>query len=718
MTPAPVEFAPPETIHAMLNPATIAVVGASSDLSKWGGRPIKYLRKFGYTGQILPVNPKHSSILDLPCYARPADLPEDIDVALLAIPGDLVLGTLEELAARKCKSAFIFSSGFAELDAVGRERQEGIRAIARRTGLRVCGPNCLGFINIRDHIAAAATSALEMPQLLYEPISLISQSGAIGLASVLNRAHDAGIGFNLMISTGNEADLETADLIAYLVEEPNTRVIAIYSEGFHNGRRFLAALDLAAQRGKPVILLQAGRSEKAKQSTLSHTGLVAGKASVLQGVCRQKGVILARELDDLFEKAMLLARAPATVENRLGILTTSGGIASILSDLCGDYHLEIPLLSTATAESLHQILPAFNPVNNPLDITGQFAGDANLIWNCLKRLMTDPNIDVVLLALTIMNYVPLAEILLRQKGELMKPLVILATGGSLADAGVKRLEASQCFPVFRRADKCIEGLRDLFAFRHYQERIAVRNQAAVVARESHKVSTALGILDSSAHRTLSEHDSKRLVAEFNIPVARECVVHSLEQGLVFADEIGYPIVLKLHGAQFSHKTEVGGVRLNLRNSEELREAYYQLHVQLVAMGMEGDQQEFLVQEMVKGGVEVLAGVSYDAQFGPIVTLGPGGVLTNLLFGHVSRSAPLTYGEAEQMIRDSSVYPLLMGYRSKARADIMSLARLLVNLSDLALALEGVAREVDLNPVIVRPEGQGVVVVDALVVCAD
>ena len=652
-------LAPTATLDAMLKPNTIAVVGASRDQTKWGGKTLKFLKKFGYSGRIYPVNPKYEEIASLKCYASPLALPRDIDLAIVILPARLVPSTLEELAEAGVKTAIILSSGFAELDNEGEQRQELIRQLASRKGIRVCGPNGLGIINVKDRIPASPSSGLEVDELIFEPIGLISQSGAIGLAMTLNRAYDRGVGFSLLISTGNEADLETADFLAFLAREPNTKVIAIYSEGFHDGRRFLLALDKAISAGKPVILLKAGRSHIGQQVATSHTGMIAASTAVVEGVCRQKGVILARDFDDLFEKPMLFVRCPLPAGRRVGIVTTSGGIASILGDLFTEYGVEIPQFKPGTLKAMRQALPLFNSVGNPLDISGQYAGDAQMIWTCLSRALRDANVDLVVLTLTTPNYVPLAEILLAQP-PFVKPLVILAAGGSLADEGVRMIEKSQRFPVFRRADKLVEGIGDLMAYGAFVRENHGAGAAKEVLAPGPDTAAIVKRLEASSAKVLSEHESKELLVEYGVPITQEGVARSREEAVALANTIGYPVVLKIHGPELAHKTELGGVSVNISSDEELAFAYDELLTGVLKRRPDLEVEEVLVQQMIKDGMEVLAGVSYDPDFGPIVTCGLGGVLVHLTKGHVCRVAPLSFIDAQRMVQDSNLLQLLRG----------------------------------------------------------
>jgi acetate---CoA ligase (ADP-forming) len=701
-------FPPPEPVNrlrALLSPRSIAIIGASDDRTKWGGRTMRYLRKFGYSGEIYPVNPKHANVMGLRCYQNIHDLPVGVDLALVALPAHLVAGAVRELGDRGVKSAVIFGSGFGEGGMQGAALQQELKQAAAASGIRLCGPNCLGIINIRDRIVAAASSALEMSVLIDEPISIVSQSGAVGLGSVLNRGHDHGVGFCRMVSTGNEADLELADFIEYFVDDPATHVISFYAEGFQQGRRLLAAFHQALLAGKPVVGLVTGLTPEGRQVTASHTGLLAEDSRVITGVFRQFGVVRAMDLDDLYEKAATLIRC-RNGGPRLAAASSSGGIGALIADLCIAAGLTFPGLADQTQVRLRALLPSFNPVGNPLDISGQFASDAPLVFSCLDALLKDPNVETCILVLTYMRYEPLVDLLLQEQFRPAKPLLILFTGGSLSMPAVVRLERSQRFPVFWRADKCVEGAADLVRYRALHSRAGVRQAQGWVWPQN-----AVATPKSGLRNTLSEAESRILLRRYGVLGPRERIVHSRDEAIDAAAELGYPVVLKVHGSGIAHKTEINGVAVDLRSDHEVAEVFTRLASICQQLGR---PVEVLVQEMVRGVAEVLVGMTRTVRLGPVLSLAAGGTTVGLLGAPSFRAAPLQRQDVLDMIEDSGLAPILHGHRGRPAGDIAALVEVTLALNRMCLEGGGV-EEVDVNPLVVREVGQGAVAVDSLVV---
>jgi acetyltransferase len=446
-------------LRFLFNPRSIAIVGASDDLTRIGGLPIKFLRQHKYTGRIFPVNPKYREIAGLPCYPSLKEIPEAVDLALIGIPRHMVLGAMKDCAEKEIPFVILFSAGYAEVGEGGRKEQEELRRFVRAAGIRVVGPNCIGIVNAHDHVATSFTSGLEIDSLIPGAVGLVSQSGGIGNC-VLTRTYDRSIGLSYFISSGNELDLEISDFVDYLLDDERTKSIALLLEGLKDPLKFGRVADRALKAGKPVVALKVGRSEKGRQAAASHTGAMSGTDALYEGFFRQKGISRVFDVDELFETAHLFARYRPSRGNRLAILTTSGGSGALLADLASDHKLSLPAPSDQTREQLHDVIPAVAPIANPMDLTTQFMNDPEVIARYLRAFSGDENFDLLLLNVTFSasdRTLKFAEKIAEIQPSLPKPLVICWPVGNMARPGFTCLEKAG-IPLFFHPARCLSAI--------------------------------------------------------------------------------------------------------------------------------------------------------------------------------------------------------------------------------------------------------------------
>jgi acyl-CoA synthetase (NDP forming) len=436
-------------LELLFNPRSIAVVGASDDLTRIGGLPIKFLRQHKYPGKIFPVNPKYREIAGLRCYPTLKEIPEPVDLALIGIPRQLVFAAMKDCADKKIPFVILFSAGYAEMGEGGRKEQEELRRFVRSVGTRVVGPNCIGIVNTHDQVATSFTSGLEIDSLLPGAIGLITQSGGVGNC-VLTRTYDRSIGLSYFISSGNELDLEISDFVEYFLDDERTKSIALLLEDLKDPLKFSRVADRALEAGKPIVALKVGRSEKGRQAAASHTGAMSGSDALYEALFRQKGISRVFDVDELFEVAHLFASYPPPAGNRLAILSTSGGSGALLADLASDHDLSIPVPSSRTLEQLHDVVPAVAPIANPMDITTQFMNDPEVIARYLKAFAEDENFDLLLLNFTVSTSdrtLKVAEKIAALHPTLPKPLIFCWPVGNMARPGFSCLERAR-IPLF------------------------------------------------------------------------------------------------------------------------------------------------------------------------------------------------------------------------------------------------------------------------------
>jgi acetyltransferase len=703
------------SIHKMLNPRSIAVVGATPRL-QYGGRFLASALKANDRVRVYPVNPRYDEVMETKCYPSVSQLPEAPDVVGIVVRYDQVLDVLQESHRKGAGSAIVISAGFAERGIAERSQlQDRIGEFARDTGLRVSGPNCLGLANLKDDIWASSSSLGAVG--ISGPVGLVCQSGASAFGPFLHRAVDNGIGFSYVVSTGNEADLDFSDFVRYLLDDPDTKVIAGFVEGFKDARKFVEVAKLAAQRGKPVVLIKIGRSESGSRAARSHTAALTGVDAVYDAAMAQYGVIRVQDYDELLEVSQLLAQCPKPSKPGIAVVSHSGGISSLTADMCGQAGLELPPLTDRSRDGINDVLKGFGWAANPADVTGFAMGES--FPEIMSYMADQPEVGSLVVASAGAD--SQAEQVIAQRDRLLeapeglaKGLAFLWTGSRQATSGLTKLKEAQ-IPIFYTPNRLASGLRalqDYYFWSDHRGGEGFPATAGLTEQQQHTLEQLKGL----PRQTLSEHESKRLVSAWGVTVTREDIAASSQDAVAAARTLGYPVALKLDSPEFPHKTEAGVIRLGLNDDGSVREAYDEL--MSIANRSLGDSTAIngvLVQEMVSDAVEVIVGVSYDSQLGPVLMFGLGGVMVEVYQDTAFRLCPISRSEAVEMIQEVKGSKLLQGFRGRPPADVGALAETLVQVSHLAVQLEGELAELDVNPLMVLPSGQGVKAADALAV---
>jgi acyl-CoA synthetase (NDP forming) len=694
-----------------LKPRSVAVLGASERPSV-GRTIVENLQRIGFSGDVYPVNPRYETLLGLRCYRSVEELPAGVDVLAFCVNHERVLDGLRPAADHGVRAAVAFDAGFAESDDEGHRRQDELVAICAKAGIAFCGPNCMGVISPHAR-SLVYLNALRDPALLPGDVGLISQSGSIviGLLADCRR-----FGWSHVISTGNEAVLVAADFFEYLIDDPLTRVIALFLETVRQPERFVAALDRAAERGKPVIVLKVGRSERARRAISSHTGGLAGESRVFSAVLRAHRAIEVEDLDEMTEAIAACHGARRPSGRRIAVMTNSGGHAELILDVAASAGLELPALSPETRSEIARVIGGIAGDGNPLDSWGN--GDFNTnVPHTLSVLGQAPEIDAVVWCTDSADASPMGTperfmTYARMLGEAAegsaKPFYLMGTR-----PGIFRRDQHEYLRA--RGVAMVGGTRQgLRAI----DRLARSLTPLAPLRPSTPAPTptVASLLGGRARPTIHEHDAKRLLAAAGIPVVRETLCITRDDAIVAASAIGYPVALKLVADEVPHRSDLGLVAVALRDAREVGEAWDRMSAMraraLAGVAVAG----FVVQAMIDGGVEVLAGVKHDGDFGPVLAFGPGGIAVEALAEVALRPLPLRVGDAEAMIAEAATTAtLLAGFRGRPAADADALCRCLEALADYAWADRANIAEIDLNPIKVRERGQGCVVVDALII---
>lgn len=686
----------------LVTPRGIAIVGASQREGSQGRRLIEnVVLHSAFQGGVFPVHPSSTEMLGLPCFASVDDLPEGaVDVALVMVHAALVLPVLQQCAAKRIAFAVVMSSGFAEVGGEGALMEAQITALCASTGLRVYGPNCPGFVNVRERIGMTFSPSFK-DDLNEGPIGLATQGGGLGRNVLQSLAHGPGVG--LWFSGGNAADLDLPDFIAHMVQDPQIKVIAVLMEGIKDGARLIQALALARARGKPVVVLKIGRSEHGIRAAQSHTASIAGSAQVNSAVFRQYGAI---EVDDLHALAtvsrMLLAGAPQHGKG-LCIYTFSGGTAALAADLAGAAGIALAELQPATVAALRAVLPAFANTSNPVDTTADILRDPAMAGQCLRIVCADENVGTVLFPIP-MDYADItqamAQTILEVAACTHKRIVPVWMSRRMG-AGFQAMDRGGLLPFLSLTDACAA-----------LQKIHAGSTVAPSPAPQGGVLHAHG----GAPRALSEIEGKALLRGAGIDVPSGHLAATADEAVRHARAIGFPVVMKVVSAQITHKTEAGGVRLNIQSEQEARDAFAAISDSVAARRPEAQVEGVLVEKMFPaGGREVLIGVHRDAAFGPVLTFGLGGIHVEVLKDVTHRAIPLDRTQARLMLGEIRAFALLQGVRGQPPADLQALEDLLLKVSDFVVQQGPRLRELDLNPVWVGSAGQGAVPLDALLV---
>ena len=703
-------------LSPLLNPDSVVIIGVSKNSSRIGGRLFKYLSKHGYEGSLYLVNPKYEELNGVKCYPSISDIPVSMDCALIAVPEKHVISVLSECADNNVRSAVVFSSGFAEMGNHGKEKQRKLKELAETKNMRICGPNCIGLINFNSHTVLSFSQLLEIDTLIPGNIGFISQSGALG-GSLVNRAQDMNIGLSYFISSGNEADLDVSDFIKYLVlHDEKTKVIAALMEGIKDGPKFIEAAELALKHRKPIIVLKIGETEVGQKAAASHTGSLAGSDSVIDAVLNQKGVIRVYNYDELLETASLFSKGREPKGNRVGILTSSGGGGIIMADYYTKLGLTVPEPSQKTKGLASKEIASFGQVANPFDLTGQIFSDPEMFKRCMKLFMEDKNFDIIQVNVSMVagqSSEKRGLYILESAKERSKPVVSWWAAGSLSDPGIKALNDSD-IAFFRSPERCAIAVKSLVKYYQLLETRKDSTESCYDADYSIPVDSAKNILDVG-DKCLSEHQSKALLKLYGIPVTRENVAKSSHEAISFAEKIGFPVVLKIDSPDIMHKSEAKAIRLGVNSKEEILQCYKEIIENAERYDSKARINGVLVQEMIRGGTEVIVGMSEDPQFGPTIAFGLGGIFVEVLKDISLRVVPLLKSDADLMVRETKGYQILRGLRGKNRSDIEAVIDVLLRISRLAEDWKDYISEIDINPLIVFDEGHGVKALDALVV---
>lgn len=705
----------------LLDPASVAIVGASDNPDKIGGRPIFYMRKHGYQGKLFPVNPQRSEVQGEKTWPSVASLPEAPDLAIVAVPGQKAVEAVDECAAMGVKGAIVISAGFSEVGPEGRAIQDAMTQRARQAGMRIVGPNTQGLANFgTGAIACFSTMFLEIePE--DGPVAVISQSGGMS-AMIYGLLRQRGVGVRHMHATGNQADVTVSDLARAVLVDPKVRIILLYLESLQDPDSLAQAAALAQQQGVPIIAVKAGRSEAGLRAAASHTGALANEDRAVQAFFEHHGIIRAKDPQELVRYAELFMGQVSSNGPRVVIISNSGASCVLASDAADEHGLQVAPLSAGTQKKLSGFLSDFATTNNPVDITAALLSNNRLFGDVLGALSDDPAADMFVVDIPVAgrgyDVASFAQDTAKFAQTSGKPVAVVAWQTPVAQAF-----RAKGVPVY---DDEQQAMAALAALTRYGRRTVAADAAggASEIREAFSASTASdserGVspkcVPTTATGTLSEHQSLLLLKENGIPVVPHALVKDADEAVHYWQSLGVPVVLKACSAAIPHKSEHGLVALGLNDETSLRAAFDQQAMALKKLGVTAEG--WIVAPMHKGLREMMVGMNLDPVFGPVVVFGAGGKYVEAMPDVAVLLAPCTEDQVIEKLRGLRLWPLLQGVRGEPAADVQAFAQMVVQFARFAQASAGRIQSIDINPVMVGAEKEGVLAVDALVEVAN
>ena len=687
-----------------LAPRSIAVIGASEKPGV--GKAIFSNIMNGYKGKIYPITPSNPTVFGLKAYKSVLDIKEEIDLAVVATPNKIVPAVMEEVGKKKIRGAIIVSAGFKEADEHGARLEREIASIGKKYGIRIIGPNCLGIMSLSQHNMMNATFLKITPD--YGSIALVSQSGAICAATVED-AMAQGIGFSKVISMGNKVDMDENDILELLSEDPETKVIVMYLEDIHDGRRFMEiSKKITVNSKKPIIVLKAGRTPEGAKAAMSHTGALMGSDEIYDSLFTQSGVIRVDTMQDLFDLSTAFSKQPVPPANGgVVIVSNAGGPAIISTDACSKYGLKMADISSSM-EAIAKVIPSHGSARNPVDIVGD--ADFNRFEKVLIEVLSNQNVGSVVTMCTpsaTLDYNELARTIVKTSKGTGKTM-LAALMGLAEGTENKKILSEGGIPHFMYAEPAIKTLNAMYSYRNWV--VSPRGVSRQFKVDKEKVKSILYKITQEGRKNVLEEEGYGVLTSYGFSTPKSILGTTEEECAKAANQIGYPVVMKIASLDIIHKSDAGGVKVGIKSEQDLRLAFKEIMNSAKAYKAEARIKGVLVQEMITSAKEIILGAKQDQLFGPLVMVGLGGIYVEVLKDVVFRLAPIDEQEAEKMVDSIKAIKLLKGIRGEAPSDLAAVVDSLQRLSQLITDFPEI-EEFDINPLLVLESGKGVRVAD-------
>ena len=693
-------------LDKFFEPRSVAVIGASREAGKIGNDVLRNLIQYGYKGKLYPINPKSDEIMELPCYKSVKDVPGEVDLAVICIPAKFALEAVRDCAAKKVPAVVIITAGFKEMGREGAELERQVVEVAASSGMRIVGPNCLGVINTATSLNASFAAG--MPER--GDIAFLSQSGAFGTA-VLDWAIGEKIGFSKFVSVGNKADVDETSLLEAIGGDQDTKVLLGYIESVQHGPEFMK-IARAVTRRKPVVLFKSGNTAAGAKAASSHTGALAGSDKAYVAAFSQTGILRAEQVVDMFDWGLAFSYQHGIKGPNVALVTNAGGPGIIATDAIEKSRLKMATLTKETVEDLRKKLPPAANFYNPIDVLGDAKADRYDF--AIRAALKDPNVDGVIVVLTPQTStepLPTAEALVKAAGEFGKPVVAAFMGGPASAEGFRYLMRNRvpCFPFPERAVSAMNAL--------YRQRLWLdtpEGESPVFNVNRDAVTKIFKQLRDAGRTQLGEIEAREVISAYGFRLPKSVLAPTAQDAVKAAEGIGFPVVMKISSPDILHKSDVGGVKVGLKSAAEVENAFNGMMETVRKRMPKADIHGVLVQQMAGGGKEVILGMTRDPQFGPMLMFGLGGIYVEVLKDVSFRVAPITRADAEAMVNEIRAIALLKGVRGQAPADLDAVIEGILRLAQLCLDFPEIV-EIDVNPLLAFPRGEGAMAIDARIV---
>jgi len=690
------------SLKPFFNAKGVAVLGASTNPKKLSYGIVENLLINGYQGKVYPVNPNAEEILGQKAYPSVSDVPDPVELAVVVLPVTIIMETMREIGERGIKTVVIITGGFKELGPEGAQIERSVKQLADEYGMRVVGPNCVGTMDIRSGLNSTFIKGMPVPG----PIAFISQSGAI-CGGVIDLIINSRVGFSHIASLGNMMDVNETDMIEYFAEDPNVQVIAMYTEGISNGPRFMKVAR-EVSRKKPIVFLKAGRNDAGAKAVSSHTGSLAGSYAAYQSALRQSGVIEVSTINELFNLAWALGSQPLPKGKRVAITTNAGGAAALAADSLDFNGFSLAKISAEIQSKMREKLNPSAQVSNPVDMLGSVSPD-DYLWS-LQNLNDDDGVDVLLPILVPQSLVDVNGVANAwvEVDKMTDKTLLTCLMGERSTKEAEQVLNTKNVPVFNLPELAGPVLKGMWEYRQVLdspvfEEVGFKDACPAQIEEA---KAAIG-----DRKVIGEYESRMLLDAYRIPNVPGGLAKTADEAVEIAEKIGYPVVLKIVAEGLIHKSDAGGIVLNIQNSDEMQSAYKDLIERIHKNEPEADIIGAMVEKIAAKGVEVIVGMRRDATFGPLMMFGMGGTLVELVKDIQFRVAPLSREDIQTMVAETMAGKLLNGYRGAPKADFEAIYAVIAQLSKLAMEHPEI-QEIEINPLIVYPEGQGAIAIDS------
>lgn len=687
-----------------LSPKSIAIIGAS-DKEGSVGRAITSNIMKGYKGKIFPISPTRDRVFDKPAFKTVLDVKEPIDLAVVVTKNDIVPAVLEECGKKKIKGVIVITAGFKEVNEEGRKLEQKVKDIVKKYGIKLIGPNCLGVMNLDPKTMMNSTFLKVTPKS--GQIALVSQSGAI-CAALVEDASAQGIGFSAVVSLGNKADMSEVDVLKILAEHEQTKVIVMYLEDMGDGQEFLKICKRITKKlKKPVLVLKSGRSPEGAKAAMSHTGALMGSDEIYDAVLHQAGAIRVDTMEELFDYATAFSKQPLPAKGDLVIVSNAGGPAIISTDACSKMGIKMASIEDIRPK-INAVIPPWGSSRNPVDIVGD--ADYNRFNNVLDNVLGHKNVGSVIAMCTpsaTLDYDKLAEVIVKMSKKYKKTMLASLMG---LDEGIKNREilAAGDVPYYTYAEGAIRALRAMLKFTAWQQ--STEGTITKFTADKVKVKKVFDAVKKQGRTNLLEEEGQEVLRAYGFPLPQSILAKTEDEAVKAAKKIGFPVVMKIASPQIIHKSDAGGVKVGMSNEKDVRDAFNTIIKNAKKYNQKATIKGILVQEMVKGGKELIIGSKMEPGFGPVIMLGMGGIYVEVLKDVTFRLAPVTNKEADDMINSIKTKKLLEGVRGEKPSDLKKLSELIQKLSALVTDFKEI-KELDMNPVLVMEQGKGCKILD-------